>query len=170
MKSVMFVCTANRCRSPMAQALFEKLVDERGESGEWWIESAGASALEGETATQFTQQVAAEGGMDLSGHRSKPATRATLEPISLVLVMEEDHRRQLREAAPELADRVYLLSEMVGLSSDVWDPVGSEIEKYRAMADQIDGILRTGFDRMRELADHSPDRHGEDRGPRPESK
>lgn len=170
MKSVLFVCTANRCRSPMAEALFRALVKERGESADWWIESAGVGAIEGEPATENTQQVASERGMDLSGHRSQPATRATIGPFSLILVMEESHRRRLSEAAPELADRVYLLSEIVGQDSDIWDPVGSAIENYRAMADQIDGILRTGFDRMRELADQSASRHGEERAPRPESK
>jgi protein-tyrosine-phosphatase len=154
----------------MAEALFRALVKERGESAEWWMESAGVGAIEGEPATENTQQVASERGMNLGTHRSKPATWATLEPFSLVLVMEENHRRQLRGAAPELADRVYLLSEMVGQRSDVWDPIGREIEDYRAMADQIDDILRTGLDRMRELADPSPDRHGEDRAPGPESK
>lgn len=155
MNSVMFVCTANMCRSPMAQALFRSLVEQRGETNEWRIESAGVRASAGQPATENTQVVAAERGMDLSGHRSQLANRATLEPFSLVLVMEEAHRRQLREAAPELADRVYLLSEMVGQRSDVWDPAGSEIENYRAMADQIDGILRTGFEKIRELANPS---------------
>jgi protein-tyrosine-phosphatase len=151
----------------MAEALFRALVKERGESAEWWMESAGVGAIEGEPATENTQQVASERGMNLGTHRSKPATWATLEPFSLVLVMEENHRRLLREAAPELAGRVYLLSEMVGQRSDVLDPIGREIEDYRAMADQIDDILRTGLERMRELADPSADRHGEDPAPGP---
>jgi protein-tyrosine-phosphatase len=153
----------------MAEALFRALVKERGELGEWWIESAGVGAIEGEPATENTKQVASERGMDLRTHRSKPATWATLKPFSLVLVMEENHRRQLREAAPELADRVYMMSEMVGLGSDVRDPIGREIEKYRAMADEIDGMLRTGFDRIGELADYPPSPPAEDRARSPTS-
>ncbi len=168
MKSVLFVCTANMCRSPMAEALFGKLISERGETAEWRIESAGVGAIEGQLATGNTQLVAAERGMDLSEHRSKPATRATLEPFPLVLVMDEGHRRRLREAAPELAGRVYLLSEMVGQRTDIWDPVGTEIENYRTMADQIDGILRTGFVKIRELADATGIRLDKDQARRSE--
>ena len=155
MKSVIFVCTANMCRSPMAEALFRSLVHDRGESDEWRIESAGVRASAGQPATENTQVVAAERGMDLRGHRSQLASGAALEPFALVLVMEESQRRRLKEAAPELAGRVHLLSEMAGQHEDIWDPVGGELENYRAMADEIEGILRTGFDRIRELADPS---------------
>ena len=141
----------------MAEALFEKLVGERGETAQWRIESAGVGATEGQPATGNTQQVAAERGMDLSEHRSKLATRGMLEPFSLVLVMDEGHRRQIREAAPEHAGRVFLLSEMVGEGFAIQDPVGSDIDNYRVMADQMDGILRAGFNRLRELADRSVD-------------
>lgn len=153
----------------MAKALFSKLVAERGESQEWWIDSAGVAASEGEPATDYTKHVAAERGLDLSRHQSQPATPRTLERFSLILVMEESHRRQLAEAAPDKAGQIRLLSEMVGQRSDIWDPVGSEIENYRAMADQIDGILRTGFDRIRDLADQSADPRGEKQMRRPES-
>jgi len=153
MHSVLFVCTANMCRSPMAKVLFEEIIRNEGEREEWWIDSAGVSALDGESATNNTQLVAAERGLDLSAHRSAPATRPVVEPFSLVLVMEQRHRQMMQEAYPEFADRIYLLTEMTGGAADVHDPIGTDIVNYRAMADEVGSILKEGLDRIRELAD-----------------
>ena len=137
----------------MAEALLEEIVRNEGEGDDWWIDSAGVSAFDGETATNNTQIVAAERGLDLSSHRSKLATRPVIEPVSLVLVMEERHRKTMHEAYPEYLDRVYLLKEMSGGTGDVHDPIGADIVKYRAMADEVNSILMEGLDRIRELAD-----------------
>ena len=60
-------------------------------------------------------------------------SRAVVEPFSLVLVMEERHRLMLREAFPDLSDRIYLLTEMIGRMEDVHDPIGTVIANYRTM-------------------------------------
>ena len=136
----------------MAEVLFEEIVRSEGEADDWWIDSAGVSAFVGEQATNNTRLVAAERGLDLSSHRSKLTTRPVVEPFSLVLVMEERHRKVLRETFPELSERVYVLKEMVGGTDDVHDPIGTDIANYRAMADEVNMTLTQGLDRIRELA------------------
>ena len=136
----------------MAEVLFEEIVRSEGEADDWWIDSAGVSAFDGEQATNNTRLVAAERGLDLSSHRSKLTTRPVVEPFSLVLVMEERHRKVLRETFPELSERVYVLKEMVGGTDDVHDPIGTDIANYRAMADEVNMTLTQGLDRIRELA------------------
>jgi len=137
----------------MAEALFSEIVRNEGEAEDWWIDSAGVSAFDAEQATNNTRLVAAERGLDLKSHRSKLTSRAVVEPFSLVLVMEERHRMMLRDAFPDLADRVYLLTEMIGGTEDVHDPIGTDIANYRAMADEVNTALTEGFNRIRELAD-----------------
>ncbi len=136
----------------MAEVLFGEIVQNEGEAEDWWIDSAGVSAFDGEQATNNTRLVAAESGLDLTSHRSKLTSRAVVGPFSLVLVMEERHRRMLGEAYPELSERVFLLEEMIGGTEDVHDPIGTEIANYRAMADEVNTALTEGFNRIRELA------------------
>ena len=74
-----------------------------------------------------------------------------MQAADLVLVMDSGHRQALREAYPQSADRVHLLSEMAGEGGPVEDPVGSTIEKYRLTADRITDLLTRGLDRIRDL-------------------
>jgi protein-tyrosine-phosphatase len=150
MRSVLIVCTANQCRSPMAMAILRSKTGQL--PGEWKIESAGTWAVEGAPANQKTQQVLAELGLDLSAHRSRMVTREMLAAFNLILVMEPGHKEALQIEFPEAANRTFLLSEMIGLSFTIMDPVGGEIEGYRATAREIDHILIEGLEKIDSLA------------------
>lgn len=152
MKSVLFVCTANMCRSPLAEGLMKRMVDQLGEADEWRIESVGVGALDGQPATFESVLVAAEHGVDIGGHLSRAATLERLELFSLVLVMEQRHKDILDGEFPQLSERVRLMTELVGETGDIWDPVGTGIENYRIMADRVQGILERGMGRIMELA------------------
>ena len=153
MPSVLFVCTANMCRSPLAEVLFRDLLRQRGQQSGWRVESAGVFAVRGEPATELSRRVAAERHLDLTSHRSKPADADRLGRADLVLVMEPGHREQLLEKHPQSADRVHLLTEMAGESGPVDDPAGTTLENYRQTADRLTELLSRGFDRIRELAE-----------------
>ncbi len=151
MPSILFVCSANQCRSPMAQVLFEAFLVEKGEREEWRVESAGVWAYEGSPATANAKKVMEERGLDLSRHLSQPASSTLLKQFDLTLVMEQEHKTVLQEQNPQLADRIYLMREIAGQEGDFADPVGGSLERYRAAADELGMLMRDGMDRIDEL-------------------
>ncbi len=152
MPSVLFVCTANQCRSPTAQALFARKLVEEGLEGDWRVGSAGTIALPGIPPTPNAQAAVGELGMDISDHRSRRIDAELLAAFDLVLVMERGHKEALQFEFPEAAERVFLLSEMAGAVYDIEDPVGKSIEEYRAMRADLQDLIERGFGRIRELA------------------
>ena len=150
MQSVLFVCTGNRCRSPMAAALCEDLLGRSGLLGQFRVESAGTWASDGDGATRAARAVMRERGLDLSGHRSRRVTRELLHSFDLVLVMEDGHREALLAEFPDLAPRLQLLSAVAGESYSVRDPLDGTIDNYRALAEELADLLRRGLPRLRQ--------------------
>lgn len=149
MYSVLFVCAANICRSPMAMGLLRLLT--AGES-DWRIESAGVWALTGAEAAPLTVRLLAERQSDISAHRARQVDRFLLEEFQAILVMERNQREALRLAFPEFAQRIFLLSELVGAHYDIADPMGGDRAEFEATFAEIEGILRGGLPRLRQLA------------------
>lgn len=150
MYSVLFVCAANICRSPMAMGLLQAKV--RSEEGKWRIESAGVWAGIGNPAAENTRLLVEQVGIDISDHRSRPVTRELLQEFNLILTMEIGQKESLRAAFPEQASKIYLLSEMVGIISDVADPIGGPLVDFQATAREIHQILTRGDVKIRALA------------------
>jgi protein-tyrosine phosphatase len=152
-RSVLFVCTANICRSPMAAALMRaRLQKEQSDWREWRVESAGTWAMEGEMAARFSRQVMAERGLDISAHRARTVTAEMLHKFDLILTMEPGQKEALQVEFPAIAKRVFLLSEMDGTLSTVEDPYGRAVEAYKQTAEKIDRMLANGMARIVALA------------------
>jgi len=150
MPAVLFVCTANICRSPMAMALFRARLGE--EAKNWRVESAGTWAPTGMLAATFTRMVLSRRGIDLGEHRSRGVDRDLLTQFDLILVMERGHKEALQSEFPYIRERVYLLSEMIGQVYDIQDPIGRSLEDYLATAQEIENIFDRGMAEIKRLA------------------
>ncbi len=153
MPSILFVCSANQCRSPMAQVLFEVFLVEMGEREAWRVESAGVWAYDGSPATANAQKAMAERGLDLSRHLSQPTSLTLLKQFDLTVVMEQEHKTVLKDQNPKLADRIYLMREIAGQEGDFADPVGGSLERYRAAADELEKMIKDSYERITAIID-----------------
>jgi protein-tyrosine phosphatase len=147
-KTILIVCTANICRSPMAAALLRQRIAALGLDGQIRVQSAGVWAAGGEPASPAAVEVLAKKGVALGDHRSQPVTPALLEQADIVLVMEEVHRRSLFYLTPQHLRKVFLLSEMIGRHDDVADPYGGPVEAYAAAAGLLEKLIDAGLPRI----------------------
>jgi protein-tyrosine phosphatase len=148
MKLILFVCTANICRSPMAAALMRRRIAELGLADQVEVQSAGVWARDGEEASAGAARALGQLGLSLADHRSQAMTAELLEKASIVLVMEEQHRRSLFYLEPKHLRKVFLLSEMAGRSEEIADPYGGPEEGYAATAEALDRLIAEGLPRI----------------------
>lgn len=147
MPHILIVCTANICRSPVGEALLRQKLQEQGLSN-WQVSSAGTWAMDGRRAAEFSQQLMAERGMDITTHRSRNITADTLTDVDLVLCMEAGHAEALRAEFPALAHKIFMITEMRGRKYSVNDPYGGPLETYQQMVQELDDILTQGLPRI----------------------
>ena len=145
MKTILFVCTANICRSPMAAAIMRQRIARLGLAEQVQVLSAGVWAEEGYGASTNAINTLSARGVDLTGHRSQMVSAPLLAQADVVLVMEEAHRRSLFHLAPKYLGRVYLLTEMSGRHEDVEDPYGGPLEGYTRTADLLEKLVDAGL-------------------------
>lgn len=151
--SILFVCTANLIRSPMAAALFRvRLMMNEPEWRRWRVDSAGTWAASGHPAAVEAQMVMQRRGLDISAHRSRPVTFELLRRYRLVLTMESGHKESILAEFPQFHGSVYLLSEMAGEMEPVKDPVGGTLIEFENTANVIDRWLTAGMPRIHQLA------------------
>ncbi|RMH00795.1 MAG: low molecular weight protein arginine phosphatase [Chloroflexi bacterium] len=151
MPHILIVCTANICRSPVGEALLRDRLQKRG-LHDWAVSSAGTWAKQVRGASQYSIQLMAEQGLDISAHQAQMVTAEHLADADLVLCMEVGHAEALKIEFPEYAEKIYLLSEMIGRRFSINDPYGGEIEDYRIMVAELTEIIDEGLDRIIELA------------------
>jgi protein-tyrosine-phosphatase len=141
-KSVLFVCTGNTCRSPLAEALFRDLVKDRQD---YEVLSAGLGAMPGAPASRHSLELAKKRGLDLSRHSSRPLSRDLVTRATHIFGMSRGHLLGIEDDYPEAADKAYLVSEFcaddVLRGRDLADPFGMNRRAYEELLAQLDQML-----------------------------
>jgi protein-tyrosine-phosphatase len=147
MNTILFVCTANRYRSPIAAACFRAELLKRGEDKNWNVLSAGTWAMDGYPAMPAAILEARQLGLDIHEHHSRIITAEMLQESDLVVVMERGHKEALQVEFKAHRQKVVLLSEATeGNSYDIADPVTDP--GSTDVGSQISRLIQAGFEKI----------------------
>ncbi|MBI5033906.1 MAG: low molecular weight protein arginine phosphatase [Chloroflexi bacterium] len=146
---VLFVCTGNVCRSPMAEALFNAQAQQSGESHQYIAQSAGTWALDNQPASTFAITSMGKRHLDLSCHRGRTITRAMLEAAAVVIVMTKNHAEALRSEFPAYRKKLHLMSELQSATFDIGDPYGGTLEEYESCAQHLEKLIEVGYSKIK---------------------
>jgi len=124
MPTIVFVCTANQYRSPIAEACFKKETLKHKQEDEWTVLSAGTWTTDGLPGIPEAIDRARQLGVDIQAHRSQVITADMLQRADLVLVMEQGQKEALHIEFPDYKEKILMLSEAAkGIPYDIPDPV-----------------------------------------------
>ena len=132
---VIFVCTGNTCRSPMAEALLRKKTNAHS------VSSAGLSVLYPAQAAENAIRVMEEYGLDISNHKSRQLTDKMVQNADVILTMTEGHKAILNTIFPLAKEKTHTIGEYAGHAVDVDDPFGGDEQLYRECAETLSRLI-----------------------------
>jgi protein-tyrosine-phosphatase len=153
MPSILFVCLANRYRSPLAAAFFRQCLEQVTDRGKWSVGSAGTWAQPGLPPEAVALKDARNRGLDIKDHRSRQVNANILSTSNLILVMEAGQKEALQVEFPKESKKIYLLSEVAeGIQYDIPDPFGPDGGTHQEIANELYELIKRGFENICGLA------------------
>lgn len=144
---IIFVCTGNTCRSPMAEALLKQKATQIE------VKSYGISALPGSDMTQGAQEALKEKGIEVT-HKTNNLSKEALEWATLVLTMTEAHKQIIVSHYPHTKDKVFTLKEYAnGERGNVNDPFGGSLSVYRDTLQEIETLVDQVVEKIQKRSD-----------------
>lgn len=132
-KHVVFVCTGNVCRSPMAEGFLRAMTAASIPPGGIIVSSAGVGAFDGQPPSRHSVVVMREEGIDISGQRSQQLTPELVREATHIFGMATSHRQAIQALFPEAIEKTFVLREFIvddDFDLDVPDPIGMDLEAY----------------------------------------
>jgi len=144
---ILFVCTGNTCRSPIAEFLLQRKVSDSKLN--FRVSSAGFTAG-GMPISEGSQKVLIQQGIDALSHLSTKLNEDVIRSSWLILTMTDQHKRELLDRFPASVPKVYTLTEFTGLQGDIPDPFGKDEKYYKKVFDEINRSIQIIFDKIKE--------------------
>ncbi len=140
MLKVVFICTGNICRSPMAEGILKHRWGHSGKA-DLGVTSMGIGGMENEPASNPARQICLQNGIDISHHRSRSLKAAELAAADIILTMERFQKKHIQLFFPLCLEKMGLLGAWPGedtRKSDIGDPIGCPIKVYARVFAKIE--------------------------------
>lgn len=152
MPAILFVCTANQFRSPIAAASFSQKLTQTGSHDTWKVASAGTWATSGLGAHPKAINAASSLGLDLSFHQTQEVNSTFIAEFDLIVVMEHNHKESLELEFPLTIGRIVLLGQIANVPGDeIPDPAKEAFANSDQVADLINTSIKRTFSKLVQL-------------------
>ncbi|HHW37746.1 MAG TPA: low molecular weight protein arginine phosphatase [Bacillales bacterium] len=148
MRKILFICTGNTCRSPMAEAIFKHKTKNRFE-----VRSAGIFAHDGSSASAHSIAILKNQSIPID-HKSKQLTTELVAWSDLILTMGNSHKQLIRQRYPKASEKVYSLKEYaLNRQADIADPFGGTLNDYEKTFKEIDEAILKLIEKLDNLGE-----------------